>query len=161
MAIHAFDRRAAGESGPSRPGSLGPILFIGLMCALLAFLAVGRTAVRTAGGPMAETPLAWQETLPTRAEAGEKPIFLYFTASWCGPCKIMKAEVLPTQRVVDAAQGYVPVMIDVDDDPITAGQFRVGSIPTIVILDADGTERERLIGLQKVDELADTLRAHR
>lgn len=137
------------------------MIFIGLVCAVLAFFAVGRTAVRTSAGPMAETPLTWQQSLPTPAEAGEKPILVYFTASWCPPCKIMKAEVLPSRRVVDAAQGYVPVMIDVDEDPVTAGQFQITSIPTTIVLGPDGSVRERLEGLLSAEELEGVLDEHR
>lgn len=137
------------------------MIFIGLVCAVLAFFAVGRTGFRTTSEPMAETHLAWQQSLPSDAVAGDKPILIYFTASWCPPCRIMKSEVLPTKRVVDAAEGYVPVMIDVDDDPVTAGQFQIASIPTTVILDADGTVRERLVGLLSVEELEEALDENR
>src|SRR5690606_14854087 len=134
MASHAFDRRSAASGGAAKPSSAWPMLFIGLMCAVLAFFAVSRTCVRTCSEPLAATPLTWNTALPTAVEAEGKPILLYFTASWCPPCKIMKAQVLPSQRVVDAAQGYVPVMIDVDEDPVTSTQFGVSSIPTTVIL---------------------------
>lgn len=137
------------------------MIFIGLLCAVLVFFAVGRTGVRTTYEPMAETPLAWQDRLPTGAAAAEQPVLLYFTASWCPPCRIMKSEVLPSQRVVDAAEGYVPVMIDVEDDPVTAGQFQVTSIPTTVILGPDGNLRARLSGLLSPGELEEVLNEHR
>ncbi|MEM1211209.1 MAG: thioredoxin family protein [Planctomycetota bacterium] len=60
----------------------------------------------------------WQGSLePAFASAKEqgKPILVYFSADWCPPCKMFKAEVL-TQAATDALikAETVPVLIDVD-----------------------------------------------
>ena len=158
MAMHAFERRGVSADPAPKSGSAGPILFVGLIVAVLAFFAVGRAPVRTSE-PMAQTPLAWDSALP--ASAQEQPILLYFTASWCPPCKVMKSDVLPTERVVDAARGYLPVMIDVDQDPVTAGRYQVASIPTTLILAPDGSIRAREVGLLSPRQLAEMLDGHR
>jgi thioredoxin-like negative regulator of GroEL len=34
--------------------------------------------------------------------------------------------------------GYVPVLVDADNDTVLASRYQVSSIPTILLLDADG-----------------------
>lgn len=57
---------------------------------------------------------------------------LDFSAKWCGPCKML-APVL--ENVADAMQGSASFYsIDVDENMDLAMQYRVSSIPCIVIL---------------------------
>ena len=57
---------------------------------------------------------------------------LDFSAKWCGPCKML-APVL--ENVADAMQGTASFYsIDVDENMDLAMQYRVSSIPCIVIL---------------------------
>lgn len=62
-----------------------------------------------------------------------------FTADWCPPCIAMKHDVWPDARVARAVEtGFVPVLIDTDRDGATSARFQIESIPTVVVLDADG-----------------------
>jgi len=58
-----------------------------------------------------------------------QPVIVDFWATWCGPCKTLTPQL---EKAVLAAKGAVKlVKIDVDKNPVYAGQLRVQSIPTI------------------------------
>ena len=66
---------------------------------------------------------------------------LYFTASWCGPCRQLGP-------VMNEVANEVPVRkVDIDNEPTLAQQYGVRSVPTIVLVE-NGNEKERLVGVQ-------------
>jgi len=54
---------------------------------------------------------------------------LYFTAAWCGPCKMFK----PTVQAVSAETGVGINYIDVDQQTDLAQKYNVSSVPTIIV----------------------------
>jgi protein disulfide-isomerase len=83
--------------------------------------------------------VSWQTDLAaarTQAQASNRPMLVYFTAEWCGPCQGMRRHVWTDPRVADAMAAYVPVRIDVDVHPDIARRFNIEAMPTFVVLDA-------------------------
>jgi thiol:disulfide interchange protein len=67
-----------------------------------------------------------------------KPVMLYLTAEWCGPCQSLKGTTWADPTVERALRAYVPVKIDVDQHPDLARQYGSDAIPRFVVLGKDG-----------------------
>ena len=64
-------------------------------------------------------------------------------AAWCGPCRMIAPVI---EQLAAELSGRVLVgKLDVDANPQTAAQFRVQSIPTLLILQ-NGREVDRIVG---------------
>lgn len=77
----------------------------------------------------------------------EKPIIIDFWATWCGPC--MRQGPIVEEL---AEEGYQVGKVDVDKEPGLAQQFRIMSIPTLLIFKS-GQEAHRLVGLTSKEDL--------
>ena len=64
----------------------------------------------------------------------------YFSATWCGPCKVFK----PVMNEV-AGEGHSIQFIDIDQSQDLAAKHNVRSVPTTVI-EENGVEVDRIIG---------------
>jgi thioredoxin 2 len=78
------------------------------------------------------------------------PVLLDLWAEWCGPCHMVAPTV--EKLAADLAGRVRVAKLNIDDNPRTAAQFGVRSIPTLLIL-KDGQEVDRLIGVQPKEEI--------
>ena len=63
---------------------------------------------------------------------GEKPAVIDFYATWCGPCRMVAPIV---EELAGEYAGKVKIgKINVDENPNTAKQYNVMSIPTILFI---------------------------
>jgi thioredoxin-like negative regulator of GroEL len=109
----------------------------GLFFILLAVTAV--SLLMKATRPKEIVP--WRSDYGTalqESRASEKPAFVYFTATWCGPCQTMKHTTWADKEVEAALRAFVPVKVDLDHQPDVARQFAVEAIPAYVVLDPAG-----------------------
>ena len=81
------------------------------------------------------------------AKANRIPIVIHFHAHWCGPCQTMESEVLNTTEV-RAALGstIIGVKVHCDDRRDLVARFGISSLPTDVIVSADGRILSKDVG---------------
>lgn len=88
------------------------------------------------------------------AETASWVILLDFWAEWCGPCQAM----MPTLAELEKS-GTKVGKVNVDEQGELAAQFRVMSIPTLVLF-KDGKAVEQLIGGQPLETLKALVAKH-
>lgn len=86
-----------------------------------------------------------EEAKSIAAKTGKK-IFVDFMASWCGPCKVLDAEVLQTEGFKKYSSKLVFVKIDVDLQPAVSKAYGITAMPTQMVLTADGSVHKSTVG---------------
>lgn len=86
------------------------------------------------------------------AETG-LPMLVVFGASWCRWSDDLAAALSRDPRLVPLARRTICVSVDADRDSAACERFSVRAFPTVVLLDASGTERFRGIGSSGVGSL--------
>ena len=71
---------------------------------------------------------------------------LYFTASWCAPCKALSP-------IMDSLRGQINFdKIDVDSNTDLSTQYGVRGVPSLVLVE-NGKEVNRLTGVQSKESI--------
>ena len=84
-------------------------------------------------------------------DAGSRPVLVDCWAPWCGPCRMI-APVLD-QLAAESSGRYVIAKLNVDENPSTAAEFRIQSIPTLLIF-RQGALADRMVGVQSKQAIA-------
>jgi thioredoxin 2 len=86
-----------------------------------------------------------------------RPVLLDCWAPWCGPCQLIGPIV--DQLAAESNGRYLVAKLNVDENPGVAGQFRVESIPTLLIFKS-GRLVDRIIGVQSKEAISRQLARH-
>lgn len=82
------------------------------------------------------------ENFETEVNAYQGKVLVDFWASWCPPCKMLAPVV---DEVAEEVQDVKICKINVDEQQALAMQFKVASIPTLIVFQ-DGEEVNRSLG---------------
>jgi len=97
---------------------------------------------KASGAEAPASAIAWRTDFDgalAEARSANKRVLVDFSADWCPPCVAMKHDVWPHPQVARAVDaGFVPLLVDADRDTVLAARYQVSSIPTVLLLDADG-----------------------
>lgn len=108
--------------------------------------------------------LRWENDLNKARKTAEKEkkekIILFFTApGWCGPCRRLESETIPSAGFAKTAQKAVLVKMDFSDrSRITpemnkaAQRFKLQGFPSLIVLTAAGKEKGRIVGYRPARE---------
>lgn len=102
--------------------------------------------------PLIVNDASFQEVI----KSGDKPVLVDAWAPWCGPCRLVGP--IMEQLAREANGRYRIAKLNVDENPNTAAQFQIQSIPTMLIF-KNGQLVDRLVGAQPKPAIAARLLA--
>ena len=82
------------------------------------------------------------------------PVLVDFWATWCGPCQM----VLPIiEELAEEVKDAKICKVNVDEEMELAKEYRVMSIPTLIVF-KDGKKLKSAVGAKSKEELLDMLK---
>ncbi len=99
----------------------------------------------------------WYEAL-AQAKKENKLIFLDISASWCGPCKMLKSKTFPNAEVSEFYNAnFINVAVDGEkgEGVELAQKFRIRGYPSLIFVDGNGKVVAQTAGYRNSKEFLD------
>lgn len=94
-----------------------------------------------------------QENFEEEVIKSQVPVLIDFWATWCNPCQ-MQGPII--EELAEEMTDAKICKIDVDEQAALAAQFRVMSIPTLMVV-KNGEVVDKAVGLQSKEALKEML----
>lgn len=95
-----------------------------------------------------------QETFNKEVLENKELVIVDFWASWCGPCKSLGPRL---EEFANENPTIKVCKVNIDEQPELASQFRVMSIPTLIVF-RNGEIINKSIGLISKDQIKDLIK---
>ncbi len=110
--------------------------------------------------PTENKSLDWQyysDSVYEKALDNNKKIIVDFYADWCIPCKELDAMTFSDDRVIAVSKDFVNIKVDMtktmsEKTELIRKKFNIRGMPTVLIINSQGKEIERLTGFVNADE---------
>ncbi len=102
----------------------------------------------------AELPQGWNTDYTNslaESKTRQRPLLIYFTASWCGPCRTMARTTFTNQLVLQALSRFTHLALDIDDHPDLAERYAIRAVPTFQIFTPAGQQVASTTGYLDAD----------
>lgn len=119
------------------PGVRAKVLTLVIPVAVLVLVGY---AMRGGGGGVAPMPSVFDPSVTlasatAAAKGSDKPVLVFATADWCGPCQVFKRGALADERVATWIREHTwPVYLDIDKSKNDAAALGVRAIPCLILL---------------------------
>ncbi len=95
-----------------------------------------------------------KDTFQSEVVESTKPVLIDFWASWCAPCRMLSPIL---DEIAEETDEFKICKINVDEEGDLAMQFKVMSIPTLVVM-KNGEEVNRSLGVIPKDDVLDLMK---
>jgi thioredoxin-like negative regulator of GroEL len=97
------------------------------------------------------------QTAMSQAQQKNQKVIIDFYTDWCTWCKRLDTVTFIDSAVIAMSQNIVFAKINAEVDTATARKYSVQGFPTVILLNADGTEIDRIGGYLPPEEFTATI----
>ena len=92
----------------------------------------------------------------TEVLKSDKPVLVDFWAPWCGPCRAIAPII--EELVKEYGNQVKFTKCNVDDNPVTPGQYGIKAIPTLIFFN-NGKVVNQITGMVAKSKLVDSIKS--
>ena len=95
----------------------------------------------------------------SQAQKDNKTIMLVFDQDGCYYCDLLKKDVLSNNDVISKLnEGFITVVVDINSHPQLAAKYHVVGTPTMIFLDSNQKEINKIEGYVDAGEFLNTIK---